>query len=173
MQVRINKSSNKESRMNKTNKKIIASTLVALEILASVTSSEVAIEHDWDNIDNEVVSKVDNNVFSNNDDSTSFYEDFMNRRANIKTPKSKLFEQLLNNIINKANSTKVQQVIEDNISNNTQQIEEIIEDNGEIVTTEEKTLENLEETEEFVEWDSWAFDLFDDMDAVTFLYSDH
>ena len=30
-----------------------------------------------------------------------------------------------------------------------------------------------EETEEFVEWDSWAFDLFDDMDSVTFLYSYH
>ena len=30
-----------------------------------------------------------------------------------------------------------------------------------------------EQTEEFVGWDSWAFDLFDDMDVVTFLYSDH
>ena len=30
-----------------------------------------------------------------------------------------------------------------------------------------------EQDEEFYGWDSWAFDLFDDMDAVTFLYSDH
>ena len=30
-----------------------------------------------------------------------------------------------------------------------------------------------EQTEEFVGWDSWAFDLFGDMDIVSFLYSDH
>lgn len=30
-----------------------------------------------------------------------------------------------------------------------------------------------EQDEEFYGWDSWAFDLFDDMDVVTFLYSDH
>ena len=30
-----------------------------------------------------------------------------------------------------------------------------------------------EQTEEFYGWDSWAFDLFDDMDIVTFLYSDN
>lgn len=31
----------------------------------------------------------------------------------------------------------------------------------------------LEQTKEFFGWDSWAFDLFDDMDVVTFLYSDN
>lgn len=131
--------------MNKTNKKIIASTLVALGILASTSSSEIAIENNWDNIDNEVVSKIDNNVFSNNDN-TSFYEDFMNRQANVKNPRSKLFEQLLNNIKNKANLTEGQQDTEDNISNNIQDIEETIEDNSETVNPEEKPLENLEET---------------------------
>lgn len=40
---------------------------------------------------------------------------------------------------------------------------------------ENSILPNLspKQTEEFYGWDCWAFDLFDDMDIVTFLYSDN